>query len=91
MQIAALERRLAAQAELLDEVQVVDHRAIVAFGPAILISEDLRCRARKAGEEQQQIVFERIASVIVDSERLRVDRTVRRNVKQVMPPKAAMY
>ena len=50
--------------------------AIVALGALILVLEDFRSRAGKAGEEQEQIVLKRVAGLVVDRERHRFHRAV---------------
>ncbi len=57
-QVPLLDRLFALIAELLDLVQVIDHAAIAAARLLILFGQNRRGRAREAGEEQQEVVFE---------------------------------
>jgi hypothetical protein len=80
--VAALQAIQAAVAQLFRAVQVLDHRRIRLLAPRFLVLQNLRGRARVAGEKQQQVVLEvmnRIlaecrlagfhAAVLVESER----------------------
>jgi len=71
--LAGLERLATAVAELLDVVQVVDHRRVGLPGALILILQDVARAAREPGEEQQQVILELVERGLVDRERLGAD------------------
>ncbi len=58
VQVGGLERFAAFDANLFDEMEIVDHRLIVLFALVILLTEDGAGRTRVAGEEEHQVVFE---------------------------------
>src|SRR5208282_3737961 len=72
-ELSRLQRLLAAQAEGLDVMQVLDHRLVELPRPAVLILEDRSGAARIAGEEEQQIVLEIETRLVGDLERLGID------------------
>ena len=67
--IAFLERLLAAVAQLLNIVEIIQHIAFVAPRASILIFEDAAGAARDASEEQKQVVLEIEHGVHADCKR----------------------
>src|SRR5262249_4956069 len=57
-EVARLQRLLALIAELLDEMQILDHALVALPALIVLLLQNARSRAAVAGEEQQQIIFE---------------------------------
>src|SRR5216684_3157937 len=75
--LAGLKDRLALQSKLFDEMQVGDHVLVAALGFGVLILQDRPGTARKAGKEQQQIVFEIKLGIHRYLQRLYIDAVVR--------------
>src|SRR5260370_41671208 len=57
-QVAFLEKLAAFVSDLFDRVQIVDHLRVVQLGLVVLVLEDFRRRARKAGKEQRDVVLQ---------------------------------
>ena len=57
-QVASFQRLLALHAQLFDEVQILHHGLVHAFGFVVLLLQNLRRRARVAGEKEQQVVLQ---------------------------------
>src|SRR5581483_2552828 len=74
--VALLQCRLRPAAEVLCVVQGLDHGAVLAFGPGVLVFQDRRGRAREAGEEEEKVVLEREAGLLVDGEAPGIDGSV---------------
>ena len=75
--VPLLERLLAAIAQLLHIVQVLEHLPVALLGAGVLVLEDAAGAAREAGEEEKQVVFEVEHRVHADGKRRRRHRVVR--------------
>src|SRR5277367_483619 len=63
-------------ADVLHEMQVVDHAGIVLLGPGVLVPKNLGCRSGISREEDQDIVGQRVARILVERKWLRINRPV---------------
>src|SRR5581483_4141829 len=75
-QVAGLQRVLAAIAELLDEMQIADHLGVALLALVVLLLQDFPGRARIAGKEQQQVVFEVIQGLLRNAQGVGLDGLV---------------
>ena len=85
MQVADLQRLLALVAELLDEVEVVDHVLVAAAALLVLVLEDAAGGAAVAGEEQEQVVLEVVERLGVELERVGLDVAVGQELEAGQP------
>ena len=58
LEVARLEGGERLVAEVFCEVEIVEHRGVVALGFVVLVLEDRRRTAAVAGEKQEEIIFE---------------------------------
>ena len=58
LEVARLEGGEGLVAEVFGEVEIVEHRGVVALGFVVLVLEDGRRTAAVAGEKQEEIIFE---------------------------------
>src|SRR5258707_3936522 len=75
--LTRFKKRFTFQSKLLDEMQVGDHVLVAALGLGVLILQDRSGAARKAGEEQQQIVLKIELGIHRYLQRLYIDAVVR--------------
>ncbi len=74
--VAALQRLFDAQAELFDEMQIIEHGGIAKVRPDFLIVQHRGCVARIAGEEHHQVLFQIVKRIVTDVERRNLDLIV---------------
>jgi len=74
--VALLEGQLDAQAELLDEVQIVEHGCVAQLGANFLVVQHHGRVARIAREEHEQVFFEIVQRAVADVERVDGDLAV---------------
>ncbi len=67
--VAALQRLFDAQAELFDEMQIIEHGGIAKVRPDFLVVQHRRGIARIAGEEHHQVLFQIVKRIVPDVER----------------------
>src|SRR5579871_2167766 len=75
-EVAAFQRSLGAEADVLYVVEIVDHGNVVLLGARILIAQQAGRGSCKTREEDQEIVGKRVARVLLKRKRLRFDCAV---------------
>ena len=89
--VAALQRRLAPQAEFLHVMQILQHLLVILLGLPLLRLQDRRGAARKTGEEQQEAIFQFVQRVDSHVERPSLDSVIGIECEAGDPPNAAAY
>src|SRR5262245_51993119 len=74
--LSSFQRPLAAVTEILHVMEILKHIRIRLKGRAVLMLQDASGITRKAGEEQQEVVFEVVQGFAGERERPRVDALI---------------